>query len=620
VIPIFRKSLFAAAVIWLCLGSAWAATHEVGLVSYSVSLADAEKHLVHVRMQLAPGATAHELQLPVWNALYQVRDFSQYVNWAKAQTTDGHPLPIRLLDKSRWSVDGTEDGAVVEYEIYADQPGPFSAQLNEHHAFFNLAQILMYPIDARVSYFYVQGLPAHLAGEQEAPVQVSFVDLPAGWKIATALSGTGNVFIANNYDELVDSPVEIGAFQEAGFDQGGAHYRVAVDADPSDYNMDKIVAMLQSITASATAWMNDRPFESYLFIYHFPRGPAGGGMEHAYSTAISISTQTLTDRPDTLPDVTAHEFFHLWNVKRIRPQSIEPVDYTKEQFTRALWFSEGCTSTAGAFIEMRAGLMDERRFLHDVAEQVGELEQRPAHAVQSAEDSSLDAWLEKYPYYRQPERSISYYNKGFLLGIVLDLAVREATSDRGSLREVFEWMNQNYARQGKFFPDSDGVRQAAEAVGHTDFGELFQKYVRGTEEIPWDDFFKTVGLHLIRRTTQVVDSGFSATRNFDGPPTVSAVRVGSDAQKAGLKVGDEIVAVNGKPATGGVQAAISAMKPGDMLQLRLHSGRAERDVLWRLGSKEEVEFELKDVDNITPQQKMRRAAWLSGEAEGDSHP
>jgi predicted metalloprotease with PDZ domain len=607
-------------VTWLCAVAAFAGTHEAPLVSYTVSLADAQKHLVHVRMQLAPGPTAHELQLPVWNALYQVRDFSQYVNWVKAQTTSGQSLTVRLLDKSRWAVEGTETGAVVDYEIYVDQPGPFSAQLNEHHAFFNFAQILMYPVDARVSYFYAQGIPAHLAGEKEAPMQVSFADLPAGWRIATALSGAGNTFDAKNYEELVDSPVEIGTFQEAAFDQGGGHYRVAVDADAADYNMDKIVAMLRSITAAGTAWMNDRPFDTYLFIYHFPRGPAGGGMEHAYSTAISISAQTLTDRPDTLPDVTAHEFFHLWNVKRIRPQSLEPIDYTKEQYTRALWFSEGCTSAAGVFIELRAGLMDERRFLRELADQVSELEQRPAHLVQSAEDSSLDAWLEKYPYYRDPERSVSYYNKGFLLGIVLDLAVRDATNDKASLREVFEWMNQNYARQGKFFPDSDGVRQAAEAVGHADFEGLFQKYVAGTEEIPWDDFFKTVGLHLARQTTQVVDPGFSATRNFDGPQTVNAVLAGSDAQRAGLKVGDEVVTVNGKSASGGVQQAISTMKPGDTLQLRLRSGRTERDVQWRLGSKEEVEFELKDVDNITPQQKTRRSAWLRGEAEGDSRP
>jgi predicted metalloprotease with PDZ domain len=611
------KSLTAAFLLCLWIAPASASPRFVEPVVYSISLAHPEKHLVHVRIELAPGSNGHEMQLPVWNALYQVRDFSQYVNWVKATTRDGHPLPVRSLDKSRWEIDGTEFGAIVEYEIYVDQPGPFSAQLNEHHAFFNLAQILMYPVDARYQ-FDTNGVKAHLAGERESPMQVNFVDLPTGWKIATALTPMSSSFTAENYDQLVDSPVEIGSFQEAAFDQGGARYRVAIDADAGDYNMDKTVAMLQRIAASATAWMNDRPFESYLFIYHFPHGPGGGGMEHAYSTAISVSAQTLTDRPDALPDVTAHEFFHLWNVKRIRPQSLEPIDYTKEQYTRALWFSEGCTSTAGSFIELRAGLMDEKRFLRRLAEQIEEFEQSPAHLAQSAEDSSLDAWLEKYPYYRRPERSVSYYNKGFLLGIALDLQLREFTQDKASLREVFQQMNDTFAKHGLFFPDSDGVRQAAEAVSRVDLTSFFEKYVRGTDEIPWDDFFKTVGLRLFRHTTSVVDPGFSVSRNFDGPQTVSAVRDESDAQRAGVKVGDELVAINGKVGSGNLQTILQLMKPGETLQLRLRSGRTERNVSWKLGSKEEVEFELKDVDNITPQQKTRRAAWLRGEAEGES--
>ena len=266
----------------------------------------------------------------------------------------------------------------------------------------------MYPVDARTS-----------------PVEISFTDLPTGWRIATALSHVGDGFAAQDYDRLVDSPVEIGVFQESDFDQGGGHYRVVVDADPADYDMQKIVATLRSLVAAATAWMDDQPFQTYLFLYHFPRGPAGGGMEHAYSTAIDISASRLAENPLSLGDVTAHEFFHLWNVKRIRPQSLEPIDYTKENYTRALWFSEGVTTTAGNIIRLRAGLLDEARYLKEMADEIAELQRRPAHLTQSAEESSLDAWLEKYDYYRLPTRSISYYNKGYLLGVLLDLQVRE---------------------------------------------------------------------------------------------------------------------------------------------------------------------------------------------------
>ncbi len=310
------------------------------------------------------------------------------------------------------------------------------------------------------------------------------------------MKSSDDEFVAENYDRAVDSPVEIGTFEESDFDEAGAHFRVIFDADPADYDAAKIVAALHKIVVGATSWMNDRPFDSYMFLYHFPRGPAGGGMEHAYSTAIDLNADSLKQNLDSLTGVTAHEFFHLWNVKRIRPQTLEPVDYTKENYTRALWFSEGVTSTAEGVIQLRAGMIDEKRYLYRLGDEITELERRPAHLTQSAEESSLDAWLEGFGYYRRPERSISYYNKGELLGIMLDLATRDATHGHASLREILQWMNTNYAKKGRFFDDSNGVREAAEAVSHADLGWFFTKYVSGTEEIPWDDFLRSVGLHV----------------------------------------------------------------------------------------------------------------------------
>src|SRR5438270_13113068 len=281
--------------------------------------------------------------------------------------------------------------------------------------------------------------------------------------------------------------------------------------------MEKIVSAPHKIIAAATSWMNDRPFESYTFIYHFPHGPAGGGMEHAFSTAIELNADTIKQSLDALTSVTAHEFFHLWNVKRIRPQTLEPVDYTKENYTRALWFSEGVTSTAEGTIRLRAGLIDEKQYLDRLGEQITELEQRPAHLTQSAEESSLDAWLEGNGYYRRPERSISYYNKGELLGMVLDLAVRQSSQGRASLREVLQWMNVNFAKQGRYFDDSKGVESAEENVSHADLAWVFTTYVAGTEEIPWDEFLRLVGLQVETVTSTVADAGFTASGISDGP-------------------------------------------------------------------------------------------------------
>jgi predicted metalloprotease with PDZ domain len=567
--------------------------------NYTVTLVSPEQHQVEVRIILPEGSAERELQLPVWNALYQVRDFAQYVNWVRATDRAGRPLPLRELNDSLWQLSGAADGAVVDYQIYVDSFGPFGAQFNPHHAFFNLGQLLMYPVDAR-----------------NQPMAVRFNRLPEAWHIATPLvSSQDGRFTAENYDRLVDSPVEIGTFQESDFDEGGAHYRVVIDAEPGDYDPAKITAMLRKIVAAATSWMNDRPFDSYIFIYHFPRGPAGGGMEHSYSTAIDINADVLSHSPEVLDSVTAHEFFHLWNVKRIRPQTLEPVDYTKANFTRALWFSEGCTSTAADIIQLRGGLMDERHLEQQLASAITELERRPAHLTQSAEDSSLDAWLEGNPYYRRSERSISYYNKGELLGIMLDLAVREASHGQESLRDVFRWMNDNYARKGRFFADSDGVREAAEAVTHADLGWFFVKYVAGTEEIPWNDFFRTVGLSVVAEQNSVADPSFTASRNFDGPMIVSAVSAGSEAERAGLRVGDTILEINGKAP--GLESSddLAALAPDDTITLKIRGRGAEHELKWKAGRRDELIYDLKDVQSITPAQQARRAAWLKGEAQ-----
>jgi predicted metalloprotease with PDZ domain len=591
------------AAIAIVVASLSASAQSSPQTTYTVSLASPEQHLVEVQIALAPGPAQRVLQLPVWNALYQIRDFSQYVNWIRAKDRSGKPLPVRAINDSRWQIDGTENGALVDYEIYADSPGPFGAELNSHHAFFNLAEILMYAVEAR-----------------NAPVRVNFGHVPEQWQTATPLAALPDKnFSAENYDRLVDSPIEIGEFRESDFDESGAHFRVIVDADPADYDMRVLTSDLRKIVAAAISWMNDRPFDNYMFLYDFPRGPGGGGMEHAYSTAIELNAEALKQNPAAFRGVSAHEFFHLWNVKRIRPRTLEPVDYTKENFTRALWFSEGVTSTVADIIELRAGLTDERQFLHQLGDAITELVQRPAHLTQSVEDSSLDAWLEGDAYYRRPERSISYYNKGELLGFVLDLAVRQASNDRASLREVLQWMNTNYAKQGRFFNDSEGVRQAAEAVSHADLSACFNNYVAGTEEIPWDDFFRFVGLHVEQTPTTAPDAGFEASRNFAGPMTVASVTPGSDAEKAGLQGGDTILELQGEPAGYESRQLLARMHPGDMLTVKIRGRRgAERELSWKIAGREEISYELKDLDHVDPEQRAHRAVWLKGEAETQS--
>jgi predicted metalloprotease with PDZ domain len=593
-----RRASRLAVALAICAISA-AATGSPASIAYTISLASPQQHLVEVQITLPPGTAERQLQLPVWNALYQIRDFAQYVTWIRAKDPAGKPLTVVELDKSRWQVQDSSNGAIVQYQIYVDSPGPFGAQLTSHHAFFNLAQILMYPTDARSS-----------------PLTLHFQDVPPEWHIATPLKSAGDTFLADNYDRAVDSPVELSAFQESDFEEAGAHYRVIIDADPADYDLKKILAVLHKIVASATTWMNDRPFENYIFFYHFPRGPAGGGMEHAYSTAIEISADSMTQNLDAFTGVSAHEFFHLWNVKRIRPRTLEPIDYTRENYTRALWFSEGVTSTVEGTIQLRAGLLDERQYLARLGEEISELERRPAHLTQSAEESSLDAWLEGSGYYRRPERSISYYNKGELLGVMLDLAVRESSHGHSSLREILQWMNENYARKSRFFDDSNGIREAAETVTGAKLDWFFTRYVAGTDEIPWNDFLRSVGLRVDTVTITVSDPGFVASRNFDGPMTVAAVTPGSEAERSGLQVGDTVLELQGQPAGQDARPEFLRLNPGDSVSVKIRTRRgAEHELKWKVVARQEVSYDLKNLDQLSTEQRRRRAAWLKGEAE-----
>ena len=593
-----RRVLALAAVLCLTIAA------EAAEVEYEVSIASARQHLVRVQIHLGPGPAERDLQLPVWNALYQVRDFAQNVRGVKATGASRQPVAVRKIDKTTWRVADAQAGVDLEYEIFADQPGPFGAQLNQEHAFFNLAQLLMYAV-----------------GGRDASVRLTFRDVPAQWLIATALlPGVPGVFTAANYDALVDAPVEMGNVQQTFVKEGGATYRIVVHGDPADYDMDALAQMVRKIVSTAVAWMDDRPFNEYVFFFHFVRGSGGGAMEHAFSSAVDLDPERMKDDLATLASVTAHEFFHLWNVKRIRPQSLEPIDYTRENYTRALWFCEGVTSTVADYILLRAGLQDGTRWLESLARDIRTLEQRPARRSQSVEEASLDTWLDKYPHYRVSERSISYYNKGQILGVLLDLAVRDATQGRRSLRHVLQWMNRQYAQKRRFFPDSDGVRQAVEAVSGADFKEFFTSYVAGVADLPYDQYLKTVGLRLERRKVKAPYAGLVSSRGFDLPPVVVSVDEGSKAERAGLLAGDTILTINGKPANAEIETRVAAMRVGEALRLRVSGRSGQRDLKIKLVAREQEDFAIVPLDNVTAVQRARRAAWLAGKDEGREAP
>jgi predicted metalloprotease with PDZ domain len=563
-------------------------------ISYQVSIAHPEQHLFYVTMTI-PGVKGEVIvQMPAWNALYQVRDFSSHVQKVEAFVGTA-PASIEKVDKQTWRIQS--DGSVtVRYASYWDESGPFATQLNAEHAFINPAMILM----------YVQGRRS----EEHA---LTILNLPADWRGISALnvadaefnrSHTLSAFTAS-YDDLVDAPIEMSKFQE--FDLPGVSPRISVAVHGEDWGRKKIEEDLIKICKYELKLMGGAPYDHYTFLLHIGRGFGGGGMEHASSTAISVPSDEYLD------SVAAHEFFHLWNVKRIRPASLEPVDYTKEQYTRALWFAEGVTSTYGSYAMLRSKLWSKQQFYADLAEQITELESRPANRWQSAEQSSLDAWLEKYPLYNRPEHSVSYYTKGQVLGVLLDLLIRERTSGAKSLDDVLRQLNEEFAKAGKFYRDSLDIRLAVEKVAGGSFQEFFDHYVEHAEPLPYAEALLTVGLGLrtVERVRPIL--GFAVDRAEEGHLVVRSVEADSTAAAAGLRAGDVITVWNKQEPPRRLDRWIREQKAGDAVRVWVRRDDKQMEIDFRLGELKEVAYQVVERDHATDQAKRLREAWLRGD-------
>jgi len=589
---VLRRALRIVAFVsaWFALSAAAQAT-----INYEISLANPEQHLFHVTMTIPGVKDEVTVQMAAWNALYQIRDFSSHVQQVQA-FTGSEPLPIEKVDKQTWVIRGTGE-IVVRYTTYWDEPGPFGTELNAHHAFINPAMILMYVPDRR-----------------NEPVNVGFKDLPQGWEVISPgrlleVSVGGARMAEKSYDALADSPLELGTF--ARFSLPPALPPVTVVVDGDHWSQSEVESELSRIVGYELKLMGGAPYPAYTFILHIGKGAenAGGGMEHANGTAINVSSE------EQLAGVAAHEFFHLWNVKRIRPASLEPVDYTKEQYTRALWFAEGVTSTYGSYTLLRSGLWSKEQFYADLSDRINELESRPANKWQSAEQSSLDAWLEKYPWYNGPEFSVSYYTKGQILGVLLDILIRDRSNNAKSLDDVMRLMNDEFAKKGKPYRDDADIELSVEKIAESSFAEFFRKYVAGAEPLPYEDTLRRAGLEFREVSIHRAGTAFKAERGPGAALTVYSVEPQSAAWKAGLRPGDVILSWNGGNPPRFISGWTRRRKPGEMLRLVIVRDGRQSEVAYALGDSPELSRQIVEAGNADEKARRIREGILNGETQ-----
>ena len=621
-----RIKLIAAFILLAgCFDFAWGGPGTPpapGPVEYELRFAAPNTHLLDITVR-ADGVAgrAAEFAIPDWApGSYAINDYARNVQNFEAHAADGRALTWRKTDKQTWRVE--LDGATavaVRYRMYANTLSNNWAQYNERHVFIGGPAVWMY-----------------LVGGKERPVRLN-ITLPAsaqGWRVATGLERAGETsFSAADYDWFADCPIEISNWQEKTFVYAGTTYHFVVhdvmgqkDFSQAFSDTERIVRNLVPIFAPvAGTGEQAAPFREYWFLMHvWPE--SGGGLEHLDSTQINYSAD-WDDHAERGPGqdaymrklfVISHEFFHAWNVKRLRPRPLGPFDYTREDETPSLWISEGVTSYYGELALVRAGIMTPENYLLAIGGLLTKFEQEPGRTERSIEDTSWDTWFRQGNAGRMQRYGLnlsntnySYYDGGQVVGHLLDFAIRQATDNRKSLDDWMRLLYSRYALPKPGFEPADAVRAAGEIAGQ-DMSDFFRRYISGKEPLPYEQYFAYAGLRVEReREANKGWAGFETAKGDDGRTVVSNVIPRSPAEQAGLDRGDVLVGINGKEATiEGLTAAFAGLHPGDTARVTVVRDKELREFPVLLAPYPYAVIHIVPVEKPTELQKKIYQSWM----------
>ena len=520
-------------------------------IRYRVAMPEPQSHEFHITMVIPalPGREHLDIVFPAWApGSYLVRDFSRHIYDLEMRDRAGKTVPHQRLDKQRWRLRTDGRPVTLRYRVFAFEVSVRTSFLDDSHAFLSGTSL----------FFFVEG-------EMARPCTIT-VDPMAGWHISTALPalrGRRNTFSARDYDELVDSPIEIGTHQMLAFRVDGTRFEVALHGH-TNADLARVLAELRAIVRTTGALFGGFPFKRYLFIVHALS--TRGGLEHANACTLDIAGLSFEDEKgyQNFAELAAHEFFHAWNVKRIRDRTLGPFDYTKENYTRLLWFHEGFTEHMQAIILLRAGLMSVERYLKDLAEDWTRYAARPGRNVTPLSELSYEAWIKQYkPADNHINRMVSYYDKGRWAGFALDLILRSATAGRRGLPDLFRRLWLGHAARDRAI-DAAIIRNEAEAIAGRSLAGYFRRFIDGTAELPVPDLLRGAGVKVqagapseherndkvkARRLLGWCGLVFTSYGARDSA-VVKNVVPDSPAWRAGITFGDEVIAVDGARVTG----------------------------------------------------------------------
>jgi len=596
-----RSRVIVFCVVFFIAASVAFGQKSEGTIAFTVSMEKPSTHYYHVvfRYKGIKGENV-DFKMPVWTpGYYRIMDFSQNVVRFHAEDGASNLLAWEKITKNTWRVKSREaDSIMVSYDVYAFKQFVADSFLDDSQGYISPAGVFM-----------------HIAGQIRHPVTVTIKPYQNFSKISTGLDPVEeqpNTFFAPDFDVLYDSPILVGNQETLSFEVQGIDHVVAI-AEPGSFNREKLVSGLKRMVESAVAVIGEIPYRHYTFIM---MGEGRGGLEHLNSMAVFSSIPNL-DNPDGLKgwlSFIAHEFFHLYNVKRIRPIALGPFDYDKENYTKMLWLSEGVTVYYQFLILNRAGFLSRDEFLERVQNIIRRYENMPGHLYQSATEASFDTWI--LPFFGRDGNAantiISYYDKGAALGMLLDLKIRQETKSKKSLDDVMRILYQKYYKEKKRGFTDEEFREVCEKTAGCSLREIFDVYASTVKEIDYPKYLAYAGLDIDIQPRELPGAYFGADiQDQNGVLVISSVEWDSPASNAGLSAEDEIIALDGKRVSSKkIDEILNSKKPGDKVSVLLSRRDMIRELEVVLGKKTEGSFKIKALPDPNPLQSAILNDWL----------
>lgn len=574
-------------------------------IHYTVAMPQPNSHLFEVTLQVSQWQDSIlNLKMPVWTpGSYLVREYARHIQHFSAHSSqDKTKLLSQKFSKNHWIIETPKiTDITVKYQVFANELTVRTNHLDGTHGYFNGAAL----------FYFIPGL-------EKQPITVQIIPPTPQWKVSTSLPQIpekANTFQAIDYDTLVDSPFEIGTHTVYDFEVLGKPHQFAIWGQ-GNIQAETLIKDTQKIIEIEAQLYKELPYDHYLFILHLSGG-GFGGLEHKSSCSLIYDRFGFRsqEKYNRFIQLVAHEFFHLWNVKRIRPKALEIFDYERENYTQSLWFLEGTTSYYDMIIPLRAGIYDITEFLNLLGKDITRYLNTPGRKVHPLSESSFDAWIKLYRRDAHSDNSqISYYLKGELVSLLLDLLIRDRNHNQRSLDDVMRQMWKKFGKPEIGFT-SQQLQEEIESVAQTNLQDFFYHYLDTTEDLPFEDYLEPFGLKL----KPIVDpdtTPFVGIRlqTENGKEIIKFVEAQSPAEIGGIDANDELLAIDGIRVTQGqFSERLKDYQSGDIIAMTIFHQDQLKTLCVTLADPQPNRYEVIRVDNPSNLQKQNLIGWLGQE-------